>query len=173
MEAKKRRQLILSFLQDGYEPITGTELARKAGVSRQVIVQDMAVLRAAGEQIMATPKGYMMLPSMAVKGKTRTFAVCHDRRRLEEELLIIIDQGGQVVDVAVEHPVYGELKGLLMISSRPDVAEFIAQLDQTGAEPLLALTGGTHIHTVQARSEQVLDQIQSALKQSGFLLEDD
>lgn len=172
MDAKERRRLILHMLQNGYGPVTGTELARRMGVSRQVIVQDMAVLRASGEQIWATPQGYLTAPSALPKGKTRTFAVCHDRRRLEEELLIIIDQGGQVLDVAVEHPVYGELKGLLLLSSRQDVADFLLRLDQTGAEPLSALTGGTHIHTVQARSEQVLDGIQAALRRAGLLLED-
>jgi len=172
MDARKRRQLILHLLGSGDEPLTGTELARKMGVSRQVIVHDMAVLRAAGEQILATPQGYMMIPSAQAKGKTRSFAVCHDRNRLAEELQIIIDHGGHALDVAVEHPVYGELKGLLMLTSRQEVANFISRLGQTKAEPLLALTGGIHIHTVEARSEQVLDEIQAALKRAGFLLED-
>ncbi|MEW6661803.1 MAG: transcription repressor NadR [Bacillota bacterium] len=172
MEARERRKLILQLLGTSEEPLTGTELARRMSVSRQVIVQDMAVLRASGEQILATPQGYMMVPPAAARGKTRNFAVCHDRQRLEEELLLIIDRGGEVLDVAVEHPVYGELKGLLMLSSRQDVADFLSRLGQTGAEPLLALTGGTHIHTVQARSEQVLDEIQAALKRAGLLLED-
>ncbi|MGB9662107.1 MAG: transcription repressor NadR [Moorellaceae bacterium] len=169
MRATERREKILDILRRG-EPVTGAELARRLGVSRQVIVQDVALLRAGGSGILATPQGYLLPASEEVF--KRTFACRHDLRGLEKELLLIVDHGGKVLDVAVEHPLYGELRGYLMLSSRREVYEFIDKLKRSGAKPLYTLTGsGVHLHTVSAASEAVLKVIGQALAEAGILLE--
>ena len=58
MNAGERRERIVEILSSSTQPVTGTSLASVLGVTRQVIVQDVAVLRARGEKILATPKGY-------------------------------------------------------------------------------------------------------------------
>lgn len=169
MKINERRQKILEML-DKNIIYKGAELANKLGVSRQVIVQDVAVLRAAGYNILATPQGYL-LPGPE-KRCQRTFACQHDLPGLQRELEIITDFGGKVVDVVVEHPLYGEIRGYLMITSRFEVQRFIAELKKNDALPLYVLTGrGVHLHTVEAESESRLDSIQQALLAAGILLE--
>ncbi|MDN5344245.1 MAG: uncharacterized protein PWQ18_356 [Clostridia bacterium] len=169
MKASERRQRILQLL-DNNLPHKGTELARTLGVSRQVIVQDVAVLRATGVNILATPQGYLLPgPDNLCR---RTFACQHDLAGLEQELQIMVDYGGKVIDVVVEHPLYGEIRGYLMISSRYDVQKFVTGLMKSGARPLYVLTGnGVHLHTVEARGEEILDTIAANLARAGFLLE--
>ncbi|SMC00056.1 hypothetical protein SAMN00808754_3245 [Thermanaeromonas toyohensis ToBE] len=170
MKALERRERILEILKVG-EPITGAELARRLGVSRQVIVQDVAILRAGGTDILATPQGYVLAPRE--EGYRRTFACRHDMEGMEQELLIIVDNGGRVLDVVVEHPVYGELRGFLMLSSRREVYEFLENLQRSGAKPLYTLTEhGVHLHTVTAAKEEALEAIEGALARAGILLID-
>ncbi|MGI9951674.1 transcription repressor NadR [Moorellaceae bacterium AZ2] len=168
MKAAERREKILAILGRG-EPVTGADLARQLGVSRQVIVQDVAILRAQGSEVLATPQGYVLPP--LEEGCRRTFACRHDLQGLEKELLIIVDNGGKVVDVVVEHPLYGELRGCLMLSSRREVYEFINKLKNSGARPLYTLTGsGVHLHTVVAPDEAALGAIEKGLAEAGILL---
>ncbi|WP_425060378.1 putative transcription repressor NiaR [Sporomusa carbonis] len=171
MEAKERRDQIVGMLKRTRQPVTGAMLAKEFGVSRQVIVGDIAILRAAGIDIYATPQGYVILtatPATTVKAK---FACRHDREGMEEELAAIIDNGGRVLDVSVEHPVYGEIKANLMLASRRDLAEFLHKSAESGAAPLSLVTGGVHIHTVEAPSSEVLHKIASELKALGILLD--
>jgi hypothetical protein len=173
MRPQERRRRILERLKDAGEPVTGTELAEEFDVSRQVIVQDIALLRAEGQDIIATLRGYL-LPAPAAEGSVRrTFATVHTRADIAEELNTIVDNGGHVLDVVIEHPLYGELRGLLMVRSRRDVQQFVAKMNEQGALPLLTLTGGPHLHTVEAPSEEHLDRIEKALDRAGFLLKAD
>lgn len=166
----KRRERILEMLKEHGRPITGAELAMNLRVSRQIIVQDVAILRARGEEIIATPQGYM-LPGQSPKlAYTAVLACKHDSRQTEEELTILVDHGVKVIDVLVEHPIYGELCGLLMLESRSDVREFMSRLTETEAGLLLSLTKGVHLHTVQASRRATLDQAKDALEARGFLL---
>lgn len=161
---KKRRIVLLERLKEASKPVTGTELARELGVSRQVIVGDIAILRAGGIAIYATPQGYVF-PVVAQEAKhTVTLACQHGRDKLAEELAIIIDNGGKVLDVVVEHPLYGEMKANLMLSSRRDLTAFLDSLVTSGAEPLSLLTGGVHLHTIEVPSEQVLLRIKKELQ---------
>ncbi|WP_093797019.1 transcription repressor NadR [Sporomusa acidovorans] len=171
MEAKVRRDKIAGLLQQSKQPITGTSLAKKLGVSRQVIVGDIAILRAAGADIYATPQGYVILQAAAPATVRVKLACRHDSKRMEEELATIIDNGGRVLDVSVEHPVYGEIKATLMLSSRRDLAEFLQKSAESGAAPLSLVTGGVHLHTVEAASTEVLDKIAAELKTLGILFE--
>ena len=60
MEGKDRRERLIALLQQADTPISGTELAKQLGVSRQVIVQDVALLRAENCEILSTNKGYLL-----------------------------------------------------------------------------------------------------------------
>ena len=144
------------------------------GVSRQVIVQDVAVLRAAGQPILATPRGYLWDPPVRRDPRyacRRVVAVNHGFEQIETELNAVCDLGGRVVDVIVEHPLYGELRGMVMTASRADVQEFLANLRASRAAPLLTLTGGPHLHTIEAPSEARLDAIARRLRELGILIE--
>ena len=172
MDGQLRRQRILDLLRETSGCHTGQELAQRFGVSRQIIVSDIALLRASGESILATPQGYMMYPASC--RPTRTIACRHHTlAELLRELLLVVDNGGRILDVAVEHPVYGELRGTLMLSSRRDVEEFVSRLESSGAKPLAALTDGVHLHTIEADSQEDLDFVVSELQEAGFLLLED
>jgi len=173
MEAKERRAAILKKIAESPVPITGSDLAGLFSVSRQVIVQDVAILRAAGENILATPQGYMV-PRMPLHQPCKRIFACkhHGFHEMEEELNTIVDLGGKVVDVMVEHPIYGEYKGNLMLSSPAGVREFMRRLKEGKAEPLSSLTGGVHLHTVEAEDEETLDRISKALEEKGILLQE-
>jgi transcriptional regulator of NAD metabolism len=170
MDANKRRQQLYQKLKDAARPVTGTALAKEMGVSRQIIVGDIAILRAAGHEIFATPQGYVLpLPGSGAT-ITAKLACQHGREGLAKELAIIIDNGGKVLDVIVEHAVYGEIKANLMLSSRRELTDFLHKLDQ-GAEPLSTITGGVHLHTVAVPSMEVLARIETELRAEGILKE--
>lgn len=171
METEKRRLALQSLLREATGPVTGTDLAQRFGVSRQVIVQDIAILRAAGELVLATPQGYMLPKEERNTALRAVAACCHSREEIEEEIGIVVDHGGKVLDVIVEHPVYGEMRGNLMIANRRDLALFLEQLGKTAASPLSALTGGVHLHTIEAPDAVVLKEILDALRQKGFLVD--
>ncbi len=166
----ERRHRLLLCLKDAAGPVTGTDLAQQLAVSRQVIVQDIAILRAGGEQVLATPQGYMLKADTRGSGLQAVVACCHDGEQVEEEIGIIVDHGGKLLDVIVEHPLYGELRGNLLIANRRDLALFLAQLGKSAARPLSALTGGVHLHTIEAADQVVLNEIIIALQNRGFLL---
>ncbi|WP_353097445.1 transcription repressor NadR [Tissierella praeacuta] len=174
MNASERRQEILNFLSKSEEPVKGISLSEKLEVSRQVIVQDIAILRARGESILATPQGYL-IPKIHEKRKLiKTIACTHkDNRELEEELRIIVDLGGKIIDVIVEHPLYGEIKSQLQIDSRHDLKLFIDSLESTKAEPLSSLTEGVHLHTIEIDNEETLNRIKAALLQKKYLIKED
>ncbi|MGH2363833.1 MAG: transcription repressor NadR [Chloroflexota bacterium] len=167
--AAPRRRRLVELLVHAVGPVTGSELAELLGVSRQVVVQDCALLRAAGEDIISTPRGYV-LPAVP-KGERTVLASRHDRDHTVDELYILVDHGLTVVDVVVEHSLYGELRGLLMLSSRQDVAEFAERLASQEVSLLSELTGGVHLHTVEAPSQARLESARAALRERGFLIE--
>src|SRR5690554_5124116 len=150
MNAWERRGKILETLNKNMKPVKGTELSKKFNVSRQIIVQDIALLRARGEDILATPQGYI-IPKVYKENKLIRKIVCKHEGydEIEDELKTIVDLGGKIVDVIVEHPLYGEIKSPLEISSRLDLQEFMDNLRETKAEPLSSLTEGIHIHTIE------------------------
>lgn len=169
MEGEKRREHIIRLLKDTKHPISGSELARTLGVSRQVIVQDIALLRASDRNIVSTAKGYLLFGNEAGKYR-RIFPVYHEDSRTEEELNCIVDNGGKVLDVIVEHEIYGQITANLMLENRRDVREFIQKLESETVRPLNILTDGKHFHTVEADSEKTLDRIELELKQKNYLI---
>lgn len=54
MEGEKRREQLIALLKQADIPVSGTDLAKRLGVSRQVIVQDIALLRAVNKNILST-----------------------------------------------------------------------------------------------------------------------
>lgn len=168
MTSAERRTAILEQLEKSDKPLSATALAERFHVSRQIIVGDVALLRAAGRRISATPRGYVMGEEAA--GVVGVLACVHRPGDMGQELNLIVDHGGEVLDVIVEHPVYGQLTGQLQLRSRHDVAQFLKKAE--GASPLSALTDGIHLHTVRCPEEETLARITAALKQEGFLLEE-
>ncbi|MDD4570141.1 MAG: transcription repressor NadR [Tepidanaerobacteraceae bacterium] len=169
MNADQRREKIIELLKNKQEPLSGNELARIFGVTRQVIVQDIAILRASGKDIIATAQGYIMKNPLPFC--TKQIAVCHDDKNTREELLTFIECGCKVIDVIVEHPLYGELHGMLMLSSSNDVDNFIHSMKKHKASLLSQLTNGVHIHTVEAINFDCINKAKSLLKNKGILLE--
>lgn len=169
MEANERRSTIIKLLNDIEGPISGSELATKFGVTRQVIVQDIAILRAQSGNILSTSKGYMLQKTLPNYPR-RVFAVKHEREEIEDELNTIIDFGGTVIDVIVAHPIYETITCNLLLKSRQDIKGFIKQLETYQTVPLMRLTHGEHYHTVEAENTHILDQIEASLKEKGYLL---
>lgn len=168
MRATDRRDEIVRLLIDGNKPIKGTDLALKYGVTRQIIVKDIAILRATGKEIIATPDGYIYNKQA---GKVKSIiAVNHDSKKTIEELEIVVKYGGVIEDVIIEHPLYGEIKGLLMIKNLNDLNTFESTFNNNEAKPLSNLTNGIHLHTISADSQEDMDSIKLELKEKGFTL---
>ena len=164
-----RRKKIESLLRAREAPVQGSHLARQFRVSRQCIVQDLAILRAAGAQIEATPRGYLVSPR-AGRAVRAVLACRHKSESTEEELQILVDHGCKVLDVIVEHPLYGELRGSLMVESRADVKDFCRNWHASRAQLLSSLTGGVHLHTVEAARRDRITRAKARLRARGFLL---
>ena len=170
MEAASRRQAILVRLRTADRPVSASARAAGLNVSRQIIVGDIALLRAGGAEISATPRGYVL--PRATDGITRTIACRLTLAQTGQELDILVDNGCTVLDVIVEHPVYGQLTGQLQISSRYDVEQFLARIRDSDAAPLSMLTGGLHLHTLCCPNEDAYTRACAALKAAGLLLDD-
>lgn len=166
MTAAQRRSAIYDQLTHTTAPISAAALAQRYQVTRQVVVGDIALLRAEGRSITATPRGYMI---PAETGLKRTIACTHSAEDTKQELFAMVDCGCTVVDVVVEHPVYGQLTAPLALSSRYDVEQFIHRMSISSAHPLSALTGGVHLHTLSCPSEEVFAHLKAALADMGML----
>ena len=168
MNAAQRRERILARLTQALEPVSASALAGELGVSRQIVVGDVALLRAAGAQIDATPRGYQLHP--AAKGYTGILACVHrTAEQMRCELYTVVDHGGVVVDVAVENALYGELRGNLNLGSRYDVDAFVRQAGSAPECLLSRMTGGVHLHTLRCPDEQTFRRIEAALDAQGLL----
>lgn len=167
--AQERRKAVEQMLEKAGGPVSATALARRFSVSRQIIVGDVALLRAAGADIVATPRGYVLGRRPA--GVERRVACVHAPEEMGAELNAIVDAGGEVADVIVEHPVYGQLTGILGVRSRYDVQEFLSRVAADGARPLSNLTGGIHLHTIRCRDDKTFQRILDSLRNTGFLLD--
>lgn len=167
MSGEERRKEIIRLLTGNVKPISGSRLAEMLNVSRQVVVQDMALLRAEGCDIFSTNRGYLIRKESKAE---RVFFVQHGDERIQEELNMIVDLGGEILDVFVKHEVYGELKGDLSIDSRKKVKEFMQEINAGTSSTLNTITSGYHYHTVLAESEEILDAIEEELKKRGILV---
>ena len=162
-----RKEKIIEEIKKSNKPISASTLAKKLGVSRQIIVGDVALIRASGTNIIATPRGYIL--DSKQQNQTYTIAVNHSQEQMADELYTIVDLGGCAIDVIVDHPVYGQLTGKLYLSSRYDVDQFIKKVNNNQAKPLSQLTDGLHLHTIQCPNEDTYQRIVSALDEKGYL----
>ena len=168
MNAAQRREAIRERLSGATAPVSASTLAAQLGVSRQIVVGDVALLRAGGAQIDATPRGYQLHP--AEKGYTGILACVHSTEdEMRTELYTVVDQGGIVVDVAVENSLYGELRGNLNLASRYDVDNFIQQAKDTPEALLSRMTGGVHLHTLHCPDAGSFERIKKELEEKGIL----
>lgn len=170
MTGEERRAKIISKLQNADTPLSGTTLAKLFHVSRQVIVQDIALMRAENHGILSTNKGYLLRSNKTeISQPKRVFYVKHETHQVMDEFKTIIDLGGKILDVAVEHELYGQISVDLFIETENDAMDFYDKLLSCRDNPLKVLTDDCHFHTVCAPSEKLLDLIEAELKQKGFL----
>ncbi|NMP24784.1 transcription repressor NadR [Sulfobacillus harzensis] len=172
MNRQERQALIVSLLRSATEPMRGEDLADQAQVTRQVVVHEIALLRAAGVPILSTPRGYR-LSSLDYPSRERTIiAVRHTPEQTAEELYTLVDHGLAVHSVIVAHPIYGHLEGSLEIRSRIDVASFLQQVEADQASLLSSLTDGYHMHTVSFQRSKDLELARQALRRAGIAVLD-
>ena len=169
MKADERRNSIVELLHGEKGAIKGTILAEKFNVTRQIIVKDIAILRAKGNNIIATPDGSMINEEKDNIIKS-IIAVNHSDNEMIDELEIVVKYGGIIEDVIVEHPIYGEIRGTIMIKNLNDLNKFKSALNEAKAKPLSILTDGVHLHTISADSLENMDLIKQELKEKGFIL---
>ena len=153
-----RREKIVTMLREGRRSITGSELAEQFGVSRQAIVNDMAIIRAGGADISGSPLGYRWDGDAPPEGVFAVLACKHDREG--------------VLDVVVQHELYGEVRADLMIASHRDVQRYSEAVRRADAQPLSSLTGGVHLHHVRAPDAVALESARRDLALLGYLVED-
>ncbi len=166
MTGSERREKIIQYLCAAEKPVSGQTLGEQLGVSRQIIVQDIALLRACGHGIDSTTRGYVL--KRAGTQVVRLVKVRHTPEQIEGELNAVVDLGGCIMDVMVNHRTYGQLTAQLDIRSRRDVKRFLEDLAQGVSAPLSTVTSGYHFHHICAESEEVLDEIVTVLDALGL-----
>ena len=166
MKAVERRKAIVNRLLSSTEAVSGGKLSEEFGVSRQIIVQDITVLKGSGYDILSTHNGYIMQKSPL---KERVLKLRHTAEQTEDELSLIVGLGGTVVDVFVWHKVYGKMEAKLNIFSDLHVKQFIEGVRTGKSSELMNITGGYHYHTIRADSEEILDRIENVLKERGYI----
>ncbi len=171
-DGTSRRKEIIAYLSTRTEPVNGTELARRFGVSRQVIVQDVALLRAENCEILSTNKGYLLYQPVNMRGnRTAVILVQHSAEQTIEEMRSIVEYGGRMLDVFVDHDLYGQIRADLVINDMDDAEEFCRKMTRSTSRPLKELTGSCHYHTICAPSEKVISLIKNDLREKGILIE--
>lgn len=166
MSGEERRENLLAILHAAKQPVSGTSLAKQLGVSRQVVVQDIALLRAKKQEIVSTYRGYLIGSAPLSQ---RIFKVHHSDEEIEEELNLFVDFGGKVEDVFIYHRIYNVIRVEMGLKSRRDVQQYLDGLKSGVSKSLKNITDGYHYHTITAESEEILDQIQQELHKRGFL----
>ncbi len=168
MDKEERLKKIVNFLSSSKESMSGSKLASLLGVTRQVVVQDVAILKSRGINIISTARGYVL--NNAEPKFTTLVAVQHTKEMIRDELTCVVKNGGEVIDVIVEHPIYGEIRGSLNVRTLGDVEKFITALQTSSANPLLALSNGVHLHTIGANTKEALQKIIKSLEKMGILI---
>lgn len=170
MDSSNRRTELLKILATAKDPVPGHELARTLGVSRQIVVQDIALLRVQNRNILSTNKGYMLYSGKEAAHRCeRVFHVHHSGEQVLEEFDTVVELGGRVLDLFVEHEIYGQIQVDLIINNHQDAEEFARKLGNSKGKPLMELTEGWHYHTVEAASERLLDLIEDELRKKHFM----
>ncbi len=124
------------------------------------------MIRAGGHEITSTNRGYVLKEEPAVR---RTFYVNHSDEALFDELVAVVDMGGKVINVMVEHKVYGKMEADLNIASRRQVNVFMSEIQSGQSSPLKNITSNDHAHIVEAESEEILNLIEEKFREMGIL----
>ena len=169
MTRGERRQKIIRMISASSAPVPAKELAKICNVSRQVIVQVMVLIPASLHDIIASHREYIMNAPYTAE---RVFKVSHTDDQMEDELCSIVDLGGKVVNVMVNHRVYGHMEAALGINSRKKVMEFVENIRLGKSSPLKNITSNYHYHTVEAENEEILDSIEEMLREKRYLIEE-
>ncbi|MBQ9766640.1 MAG: transcription repressor NadR [Lachnospiraceae bacterium] len=167
MKAKERRKEIVAMIMAAEEPVSGAMLSERLGVSRQIIVQDIAMLRAEGYDVLSTHQGYVITKGPFAE---RVFKLRHTSEQTEDELSSIVALGGTVVNVFVWHKVYGKIEAGMNIFSERGVAQFMDGIKSGKSKELMHITEGYHYHTVRADSEETLNTIEKMLEEKGYIV---
>ena len=163
-----RRKQILGLMREARHPLSGAMLGKETGVSRQVVVQDIALLRTEGYPIISTSKGYYLdEPRQAV----RLVKVYQTNEQVQDELTTIVNMGGIIQDVLINHRTYGKLSAPMNIKNQRDIRMFMEDLQSGKSYPLLNVTSGYHFHHIAAESEEILDEIADELERKGYIVE--
>lgn len=169
MDADLRKEQILSIIKQQKAPSSASLLAKALNVSRQVIVGDVALLRARGHEIIATARGYIIPEPKGANQYIGKIACCHKPENTKSELYTMVDLGAEVINVIVEHEIYGEITGGLNLTDRKDVDVFLGKVDTSEVKLLSELTMGIHLHTVACHDKSHFTQICKALEAQGYL----
>lgn len=175
MKAAERRELLIQRLNQATTPLKATSLAKEFGVSRQIIVGDVAILRASHHDIIATNQGYLLADKATSvdDSRYRGKIVCqHSADQAIEELAIIVKHGGYVENVEVDHPYYGLIKASLQIKDKEDIQDFQNAMDNPGGTMLSSLTNGIHLHIITTPDEATFQTIKADLKAAEILLDE-
>lgn len=172
LDGNARRKAIMEYLSSKASPVSGMELAKHFGVSRQIIVQDVALLRAENRDILSTNKGYVLFHSQEKRaGCSAVIMVKHSAEQTLEEMRSIVDYGGSMLDVSIDHDLYGQIRVDLVINDLQDAEEFCRKMKQSSSKPLKVLTDDYHYHTIKAPSEKALELIKKELREKGILID--
>ncbi|MGK0552509.1 transcription repressor NadR [Enterococcus faecalis] len=167
MNGESRRKEIVRQLLAAEQPISASRFAKKFSVSRQIIVGDVALLRAAGAAINATARGYVLAQER--HGYVKKIVCQHTPEQIADEFMTILAFGGKIIDVVVEHPIYGEITGGLHIGTEREAQEYIKMYQNSHAALLSELTAGIHLHTIQCEDEAAFNAITQDLAKKGIL----
>jgi transcriptional regulator of NAD metabolism len=170
MNNEQRRIEILSALKESVLPISASAFAKDFSVTRQIIVADIALLRASGYPIRAEHKGYV-LEKVESNEIRKRIVVKHGAKELTGELYAVVDNGGRVIDVIVEHSIYGKISAELNLSSRYEIDLFVKKVADENITPLSLLTDGLHIHTIAVKDLDSYERIVEKLKELKVLVE--
>lgn len=166
MKGEIRRNQIIKRLSEATGPVSAGILSQECGVSRQIIVKDIAHLREEGYLISALSRGYVLDRKSQIE---KVFKVIHSDEDVARELNLIVDLGGTVEDVFVYHKCYNKVVARLDIRSRRDVQEFVDQIAAGKSSLLKNVTSGYHYHTITAKDQETLALIEQKLWEYGFL----
>lgn len=162
MDRMQRVKYVLHRLATAGGPIKGSTLAAECQVSRQIIVGDIATLRGLGKKVVATSHGYQMV--IPEKPAFKEILQCHHGvEKLQEELYAIVDLGGAVLNVSVEHQCYGYLKMDMSVRTREDADHFVSYVKSGRASFMTDLKDGIHRYLIEAKSKKTMFQIREKL----------
>ena len=167
---KKTSSLTVEAGAIGY---VGKMLSKNVGNGKKILyVSDPTVDGLYGETVKAQIEGVGRLKTEYIENNTISFAMNMAERVIATDIECVVGVGGgRVLDVQVEHAVYGIISAKLSIASRYDADEFVRAASNSSVSQLSDLTGGVHTHTVAARDEETFQRITERLRELGILVE--